>query len=107
MREYFRACNVYCRPQSNVAIVAAVYNHGGPTAEMPGGASVVALADSESLKRAIQRALERCEYEENFNYAGLRPTDWPAFQASRCTTVEQFEAEFIRLGIRGVNEKNL
>jgi hypothetical protein len=27
--EYFRACNVYCQPDADQIIVAAVYNHGG------------------------------------------------------------------------------
>jgi hypothetical protein len=106
MREFFRACNVYCRPESNQVIVAAVYNHGGLTAEMPAGASVFAFSDSDALKRAIQAALDRCEYEEKFNYSGLKPTDWPAFQASGYKTVKRFETEFIPLAIRGVNVKN-
>jgi hypothetical protein len=107
MREFFKACNVYCHPESNQAIVAAVYNHGGLTAEKPGGAAVVPLADSHALKHAIQAALDSCEYEENFNYSGLKRTDWPAFQASGYKTVKRFEGEFIRLHMRGVNEKNL
>jgi hypothetical protein len=106
MREFFRACNVYCRPESNQAIVATVYNHGGLTAEKPGGASVVVFSDSPALKRAIQAALDCCEYEENFNYSGLKRTDWPAFQASGCKAVKRFEADFIRLSIRGINDKN-
>ncbi|MBI3407960.1 MAG: hypothetical protein HY040_06345 [Planctomycetes bacterium] len=106
MREYFKACNVYCRPESNQAIVAAVFNHGGMTAEKPGDTSVVAFSDSEALKRTIKAALDRCEYEENCNYLGSKRTDWPAFQASGYKTVKRFEADFIRLDIRGVNEKN-
>src|SRR4051794_34486291 len=107
MREYFRACNVYCRPETNRAIVAAVYNHGGLTAEKPGGAAAVAFADAEALTRAIQAALDGCEYGGEFDYSGLRRTDWPAFRASGYKVVRRFEADFIRLGVRGVNEKNL
>jgi hypothetical protein len=106
VQEFFRACNVYCRPESDQAIVAAVFNHGGPTAEKPGCATIVAFSDPPALKRAIQAALDCCEYEENFDYSGLKGTDWPAFQASGYKTVKRFEADFIRLDIRGVNEKN-
>jgi hypothetical protein len=106
MREFFKACNVYCRPESNQAIIAAVYNHGGLTAEKPGGSTVVAFSDSTALKQEIQAALGCCEYEEKFDYSGLKRTDWPAFQASGYKTVKRFEAEFVCLSIRGVNEKN-
>ena len=107
MREYFRACNVYCCPESNKAIVASVYNHGGMTAERVGGAWGVDFADSQALQCAIQTALDRCEYKENFNYSGLKRTDWPAFEVSGYKAIKRFEADFTRLDIRGVNEKNL
>ncbi len=67
---------------------------------------MVAFSDSPALKGAIQAALDCCEYEESFNYYGQKRTDWPAFQASGYKTVKRFEADFIRLGIRGANEKN-
>lgn len=107
MRDFFKACNVYCCPETNRAIVASVYNHGGLTAEKPGGASLVPFADSEALEHAIQAALDGCEYEEDFNYSHHKPTDWPAFQSSGYKTIERFEADFIRLELRGVNDKNL
>lgn len=107
VQEYFRACTVYCRPDADQAVVAAVYNHGGPTVEIPGGAALVRFADADVLHAAIHAALAACEYQENFNYSGRKKSDWPAYQASGCRTIRQFEAEFTPLHIRGVNEKNL
>jgi hypothetical protein len=105
-REFFRACNVYCRPESDQAIVAAVLNHGGLMHEKSGGASEVAFSDASALGRAIRYAIDCCEYGGDFDYSGSKLKDWPAFQASGYKTVKRFEADFIRLLIKGVNEKN-
>jgi hypothetical protein len=106
-REFFRACNVYCRPDADQVIVAAVFNHGGLTAEMPGGTSIVKFSDSPVLHEAVRAALEACKYAENFNYSDVKKSDWPAYQASGYKMIKRFEAEFIRLRVKGVNEKNL
>jgi hypothetical protein len=105
-REFFRACNVYCQPDADQVIVAAVYNHGGLMAEMPGGARIVKFSDSPKLHEAVRAALEACEYQKNFNYSDQKKSDWPAYQASGYKTIKRFEAEFIRLLVKGVNEKN-
>jgi hypothetical protein len=106
-RQYFRACNVYCHPDADQAIVAAVYNHGGPTAEKPGGATIVKFSDRAKLHEAVRAALDACEYEENFNYSDQKRSDWPAYQVSGYKTIKRFEAEFIRLLVNGVNDTNL
>ena len=106
-REYFRACNVYCKPDADQVIVAAVYNHGGLMAEKPGHAAIVKFSDLAKLQAAVLAALDACEYEENFNYSDHKRSDWPAYQASGYKTIKRFEAEFIRLLVKGVNEKNL
>jgi len=106
-REFFRACNVYCQPDADQVIIAAVYNHGGLMAEKPGGATIVKFSDSARLHEAVRAALEACEYEEDFNYSDHKKSDWPAYRASGYKTIKRFEAEFIRLLVKGVNEKNL
>jgi hypothetical protein len=106
VREFIRACNVYCRPDADQVIVASVYNHGGLMAEKPGSASIVKLSDPAALHSAVRAALDACEYEENFNYSDQKKSDWPAYQASGYKTMKKFEAEFIRLYVNGQNEKN-
>jgi hypothetical protein len=106
-REFFRACNVYCQPDADQVIVAAVYNHGGLMAEKPGGTTVAGFSNSVKLHDAVHAALEACEYEENLNYSDQKKSDWPAYQASGYKTMKRFEAEFIRLLVKGANEKNL
>jgi hypothetical protein len=86
--------------------VAAVYEHGGMTAEKPGGTSNIAFADPIALNHAIRDALEACEFKAKFDYSNQKGSDWPAFQASGYKTIRKFEASFIRIDIRGANEKN-
>ena len=107
VRSFFRACNVYCRPESDQAIVASVFNHAGPTAEKPGGAVITVLSNALALSEVIRSSLASCEYQENFNYSQLKPSDWPAYQVSGYKTIKRFEDEFIRLAVRGVNDANL
>ncbi len=107
MREFFKACNVYCCPETDHAIVASVYNHGGLMAEIPGGASIAKFSDSALLNAAVRTALEACKYKEHFDYFFAKKSDWPAYQASGHKTIKRFEAEFIRLLVKGVNAKNL
>ncbi len=106
-REYFMACNVYCHPDADQAIVAAVYNHGGLMAEIPGGATLVKFSDSPKLHDAVRAAIEACEYDENYNYSDQKKSDWPAYQVSGYKSIKQFETEFIRLLVKGVNENNI
>jgi hypothetical protein len=103
--EFFRACNVYCRPEADQVIVASVYNHGGLMAEKAAGASIVMFSDPAKLHGAVRAAHDACN-EENFNYSDQKKSDWPAYLASGYKTMKRFEAEFIRLLVEGVNEKN-
>lgn len=82
-------------------------DHGGLIAEKPGGASVVALSDSNGLNQDIRSALKECKFRDGFDYTGRKRTEGPAFSASGFKMVKRFEAEFIHFGISGVNEKNL
>jgi hypothetical protein len=105
-REFFKACTVYCQPDADQVIVAAVYNHGGMTAEKPGGTTTAKFSDAAVLHETVRASLEACEYEENFNYSGMKRSDWPAYQASGYKTIRRFEADFIPLHVKGLNEKN-
>jgi hypothetical protein len=106
LREFFKACNVYCRPESDQAIIASVFNHGGLMVEKPDGAFIVRFSNATALDTGVRTALDCCEYEENFNYSDQKRSDWPAYQESGYKTIKRFEADFIRLLVKGVNEKN-
>lgn len=106
MPDFIQHCGVYCNSQADNAIVTRIYNHGGPTAEIPGGAVSVPYSDQEALDRAIRDALEGCVYELEYNYKDSKESDWPPFQESGYRTIWKFEADYVRLRIRGTTARN-
>ena len=107
MPEFIQHCGVCCNAKANSAIVVAKFNHGGPIAEIPGGAVSVPYSDQSALDLAIRDALDGCIYELDYNYKDLKPTDWPAFQESGYKTKREFEADYVYLRIRGTNTRNI
>ena len=87
--------------------MVAKYNHGGPIAEIPGGAVSIPFSDRSALDRAIRDALDGCIYELDYNYKNSKPSDWPAFQESGYKTIRKFEADYVYLDIRGTNTRNV
>ena len=102
-----RACNVYCCPVADRVIVASVYDRGGLWVEKPGGALIVDFSDAGALNAAIRKSLDSYEYREDLNYSIRNKSDWPAYQVSGCKTLKRFEAEYLSLLVRAVNERNL
>ena len=107
MPDFIQHCSVCCNLKVDTAIVAAKFNHGGPIAEIPGGAVSVPYSNRNALDRAIRDALDGCIFELDYNYKDSKPSDWPTFQASGYKTIQKFEADFVYIRIKGVNEKNM
>lgn len=63
--------------------------------------------DAQALGRALGSALERSRVKPEVSHRDRKRTDWPAFKASGARSVKQFEADFIRILVSGVNEANL
>ncbi|MDJ0917470.1 MAG: hypothetical protein QNJ05_06860 [Woeseiaceae bacterium] len=107
MPDFIQHCGVCCNAEKDSAIVAAKFNHGGPIAEIPGGAVAVPYSDQSGLDRAIRDALGACIYELEYNYKDSKPSDWPSFQESGYKTIRKFEADYVCLRIRGTNARNI
>ncbi len=107
MPDFIRHCGVCCNAKIDSAIVAAKFNHGGPTAEMPGGAVSVPYSNQSALDQAIRDALGECRYELEYNYKDSKPSDWPSFQESGYKTIRKFEADYVCLSLRGTNTRNI
>ena len=106
MPDFIQHCGVYCNSQADNAIVTAKFNHGGPIAEIPGGAVSVPYSDQKALDQAIRDALEGCIYELDYNYKDSKDSDWPAFQESGYKTMRKFTADYVNLRIRGTTARN-
>lgn len=106
--EFVRACSVFVhRERAAPVLVAAVYNHAGLFSEKPGEVGSVPDGDLAALGQQVQFAMTRCTFEPEFNHSTNKLTDWPAFRASGLRTVKRFEREYVRLHVRGANEKNI
>ncbi len=105
--KFVRACNVYLPRHGEMALLAAVYNHGGLYAEKPGPVYECDCSDAELLGQVANNKLAECEFRENFDYSRTKPSDWPAFRASGLRTIKAFRSEFVWYGIRGANEANI
>ncbi|HEU4699668.1 MAG TPA: hypothetical protein VFS40_10835 [Gemmatimonadales bacterium] len=104
---FVRGCTVYFAPGHDTVLVAALFNHGGLFAEQPDGVARCATGDVPALGAAARAALAACRYEPAFDYRDRKRTDWPAFRASGCRSVREFEQLYVPFGIRGANEANL
>lgn len=107
MSNFIRYCGVYCNSHAENAIVTAMFNHGGPIAEIPGGAVSVTYTDQKAMDQAVREALEGCIYELDYNYKDSKRSDWPAFKASGYRTIRKFEADYVYLRVKGANASNL
>lgn len=104
---YIRWCNVYLQADSNQAIVAACFNHGGLQAEIAGGARLFDGSDDAHLGREILAALHECRWEPSFNYRNSKPSDWPGYKASGEPSIKRFEQRWRQFRIAGANASNI
>ncbi len=107
MREFIRWCDVFVDSAGQHVIVAACFNHGGLSAEMPDGAAVHDAGDVAVVGAAVHSALEQCRFEKAFNYSAAKKSEWPAYRVSGVRSMRQFEQEWTRLQVRGANEYNV
>ena len=104
---FVRVCTVYFSADRDTALVAPMFNHAGLFAEQPGAVGEARVEDAAALGQAIRDALDRCVFQPEFNLAGKKRTDWPAYRASGCRSVREFEQRFAPILIQGANASNL
>ncbi len=104
---FVRWCNVYLEIDGDRAIVATCFNHDGLCAEMPDGSVVIDARGDGELGQAVLSALASCEHRSDFNYRDSKPSDWPAYQASKERSIRAFEQRWRYLMVRGANSHNV
>lgn len=103
---FVRSCDVFVEREGEQAIVVHCFNHAGLTAEIPGTAQLCAGRDVDELGRVVTKALDGCIWQPNFDYSESKRSDWPAFQASRESSLAGFERRWVQVGVRGANDSN-
>ena len=100
---------VYVDRSGERAIVVAQHFNGGLRGLLCEDERPTVLCnapDASSLTSAMQEALSRSSIRRWVNLREVKPSDWPAYRASQVSSMRRFEADFIRLSIRGANEVN-
>jgi hypothetical protein len=87
----------------SAAIVAPTHasGDGGPYYEQECPIYLEPYASTD-LGSAIKKSFEKFSVKER-NLRNLKKTDWPAYRASRCSSVKRFEAKFQHISISYLN----
>jgi hypothetical protein len=105
-----RHATVYIDRGGAKAIVVAQHYNGGPGGVLIEDDQPTVLGDLEddlALSAAIEDALVRSQVRPERDLRSMGRSDWPAYKASRASSMRAFEASFIRLSISGANEANI
>jgi hypothetical protein len=96
------------RAGSQAIVVAMHYNGvGGFLFEDEQPTVVAAPIESPVLGTTILAALCRTEVRPETSHRDSKKSAWPAYRASGSKSIRAFEAEYLRLQVRGANTANV
>ena len=88
-------------------IIVPCFNHGALSAEIPDGAVKISRADESILGEVLKSKLAQSCHKGPTDYSKSTKKDWPAYVSSGMKTAKEFEKQYTRYCVRGVNESNL
>jgi hypothetical protein len=88
-------------------IVTLHFNGAGGILFEDAAPSTVSPLDAVALGQATLNALQRTQILPARSFAGEKLRDWPAYQASKLSSVRMFEAQHIPILVSGANASNL
>ena len=102
-----RQARVFLPGDDQPAIVSPLhYNAAGIHYEQAEPIVVASWRDAAPLAVALRLALRQFVFCDR-NLRESKKTDWPAYRASGCRSVREFERQFLCLSVRAVNEAEL
>jgi hypothetical protein len=102
-----REARLYLPLKEGLAIVAPIYcNMESLNYEQESPIVVRDWRVPEALASAFRKAIERFERKDR-DLRGDKPTDWPAYNASRCRSVRDFKATYQAIFIQAANAEEL
>src|SRR5690606_7976897 len=104
-RQCAHVANVYIGSES--VIIAPCFNHGALSAEIPDEAVKIPLADESSLGEVLKSKWAQSCHKGPTGYSKSTKNDWPAYVISGMKTAKEFEKQYTRYCVRGVNGSNL
>ena len=97
--------NVYIGNES--VIIAPCFNHGALSAEIPDEAVKISRVDESILGEVLKSKLDQSCHKGPTDYSKSTKKDWPAYAISGMKTAKEFEKQYTRYCVRGLNESNL
>lgn len=104
-RQCAHIANVYIGSES--VIIAPCFNHGALSAEIPDEAVKISRPDESSLGESLKCKLAQSCHKGPADYSKSTKKDWPAYSISGLKSAKEFEKQYTRYCVRGVNESNL
>ncbi len=103
-----RAARLFLADTTKPAIVAAMHQRerNGMWFEQEAPEMLVEWRDEQKLAAAVRRAIERFSYKF-VDFRSHKKSDWPAFRASKCRSMNDFERIYDRIWIKSLNEAEL
>jgi hypothetical protein len=100
-----RAARIFLADAAKPAIVAAMHQRepNGVWFEQEGPEVVSEWRDEQRLAAAARRAIERFSYKM-VDFRDRKRNDWPAFYASQCRSMNEFERSYDCIWIKSLNE---
>jgi hypothetical protein len=104
-----RGARLYFAESTKPAIIAALHRTpNGVWYEQDSPELLPNWRDAEQLATAMCRAIERFSIKNvDFRTHNNKLTDWPAFRASKCRSVNTFQRAYDDIFVRSLNDHEL
>ena len=96
---------VYVRRDGKRVVVVTQHSNGGIWCEDDQAVVLDGPPEQTKLADAMRSALQTTT-EIVRDLRKLNKTDWPAFKASKASSVQKFESEYVRVDVTGDSEAN-
>ena len=104
-----RGARLYFAESAKPAIIAALHRTpNGVWYEQDSPELLPNWRDGSRLAEALRRAIERFSIKDvDFRTHHKKLTDWPAFRASKCRSVNAFQRGYDDIFVRSLNDREL
>jgi hypothetical protein len=102
-----REARIYLSDKSDSAIVTAIYdNEASLLYEQEETLIVSNRCDPIAIASTLRNAIERFKRRDR-NLRDYKITEWPAYRASNCRSVKEFESRYLQIFVKAANESEL
>jgi hypothetical protein len=104
-----RQAHIYLPTERKLAVVVPVYQAqgGGFVCEQEICTTIEEWRDAEKLALALKAALKQFTAKHCDLRTRGKAADWPAFRASGCKTINEFESTYVCIVVRAFNSAEL